>query len=293
MVKTVKAQNLEEAIAALHDPDVIELDCSSAGMGDRDLAKLAPHLPASAITRLNLWSNQISDAGVAALAPYLPSSAITVLGLGFNRISDAGVAALAPYLPSSAITRLNLDSNPASESQCKRAEELCATTRASAGALVAEWDETRYFMQEEWLAASRLTPAMAQYLAEEARLEPAAIRDCFLTMSKGGNAHSQPVRDFILKALPLGEALQWLEAHGKKIESVTELLNPDGTFPQDRIVCQRGMYALLHHPDLWESRAQAEHAIRSLPEAVQAILPTRQLFATLSRRDATKQQGRG
>lgn len=272
-------------INALPFSHIRHLDMTFNLIGDSSACTLADVLPASLISDLNISYNLIGDRGAQALAAALPFCQMTTLYIGHGNISDTGAQAFAKAAPTSQLTTLGIGGNDRMSREEFRG--LATLVRDHKNALQRH-SLVKWPTQEHWQTISQNYSGILT--ARSYKIEDGLT--LAIKIAEEALAADLPVRDFILKVLPFDDAQQWLAAHGQKISSVTELLNPDGIFPQDRFVCQQGMYALLQHPDLWESRAQAETAIRSLPEALQTILPTRQLLATLSKRDAAKQQGR-
>lgn len=83
----------------------------------------------------------------------------------------------------------------------------------------------------------------------------------------------------IIRALPLNQALSWLEDRGIHLMA-KDFLNDDGSVPQDRFMCLGGVKALFAAVESWESRKQVLTALNSIPEAQRRYIPNAHALLT-------------
>lgn len=299
-ITTLKICNIQgagavEALAPILSSTRITHLEFAAGMipiGPDGAKVLAEILPATRITNLTINNQGIGNDGAAYLATALATSQASSLSILNNGITDDGVSSLLSIMPDAALTSLKLSTAGLSSSLRDASENQMAAMKSQTADAIEWWttpDAPSERRREQWDAMAERVQALEMF--EYGLVERSARKEMVLWAIE---AHKEgfPVREFLLKALPLKQAMHWMEKLDQPAFTTQDFLNPDGSFIQDRFVCQQNAYAVFQQPDLWESRAQAEKAFRSLPDRLQAIIPRHQTMATIGQHEQANQQGR-
>lgn len=273
---TFEREALVALVQALPQSSITLLDLRDCKLGNEGIALLMPAIAASGVNQLNIARNNITAAGASTLSRYLPDSQLNFINLTGNPLEEAGLHGLLSAIQVSAITSLEVDIQGAHEMHIRCREAAKKNDAKALKGLNKIIHPTNAFTAEDWQEAEKLLPAIMYNLAGQTVPRGTVIQETLLTCAEKAMQYGYDCRSFVLKLLPVKDALQWLTERGQEM-TVESFLNDEGRIPQDRFICQKGALGLasiatelVHTPQ--EAR-QLRLAFAHLPQPVRASIP--------------------
>lgn len=285
-------EGLEALATALPYTQLAELNLGwthSAG----GLSSLFQAIPRSQLTTLRIQGCNLgaNDEEVEHLADTLSRCSLTTLDISNNILVQTHAQMLLRTLQNSQLRNIQVGFNPCTEDFGKNFEKLAKKYETQIVPVAQALRRAPEMTPKLWDSLCQNLPAVVAELSQKQQMPEADIHATLMLYADMAARDGLPVRDFVLRQLPLSQALTWLEARGDTM-TLSDFLKEDGTPVTDGFLCQQHLRGLFSAPNLWASKSHAEDVFRKLPEAEQGFISRHQLMATLGQRDAAKQQGR-
>ena len=251
-------------------------------LGDHGAAAIFDALPQTQLALLNADKCQISNMAAKRLAAVLPYCGLTEISLQFNPIGLEGLTPLRDAMEHSTLTRIGLGDVSINRPEQRLLEEECSTISRAKGDQFLETMEA-LFADTATLTPDLLTATARQLhglrLLQQRRSPKERMPDSEFDQRMAQLAERAYARGFereaaqlVLTLKPFDDAKAWMEEKGISFEPET-VLDESGHFPQNRLVCQRGLEALFHQAEpFWESSKQANQVLSKLSPDQRSLL---------------------